>query len=257
MTGRHLHQTIATPGGYEFLMELEANPATALAEEEILSRMFQVGVEDPPSTFNDFVAANLLQRLGERVGLSPFGIKTLLLLQAVNGGDLRAIYRRLSTYDSSLQMYELVREGMTGEFLENISNRPGFSRLYFCSPWIRLDQRQESMLLHSVLQAEGRGRAPELLVLTRPAEEDAGRAPEAVRPFKALGATVFLNRRLHTKLYIREPDRGGGYCMAIIGSQNLTRSQYLELGIRINADSVMINQLIGYFWELCNASVEV
>jgi hypothetical protein len=30
----------------------------------------------------------------------------------------------------------------------------------------------------------------------------------------------------------------------------LTRSNYLELGIRINSDSQMLNQLIRYFWEI-------
>jgi hypothetical protein len=49
----------------------------------------------------------------------------------------------------------------------------------------------------------------------------------------------------------------GGYSMAILGSQNLTRSNYLELGIRINSDSQIINKLIAYFWELSYTCVEL
>jgi hypothetical protein len=45
--------------------------------------------------------------------------------------------------------------------------------------------------------------------------------------------------------------------MAIVGSQNLTKSRYLELGVRINSDSQMIDRLIGYFLELTNHSREI
>lgn len=250
-----LHQTVAVPGVYEFLKSLESTSATALAEDEIVALMTQAGLESPLSTLNDFLAAGLLGRYGNRVGLTTFGIRTLLLIEALNGGDVREIYRRLSHYDDTLRMYELIREGMTSQFLESISERPGFARLYFCSPWISLDERQRSMLNHAVLRAERRGVTPEIFVVTRPAGPQDS-PPDSIKPFRELRASVYLNRRLHTKLYIREPDRSGGYSMAIVGSQNLTRSQYLELGIRISADSIMVDQLIGYFWELCNASVE-
>lgn len=219
--------------------------------------MLRAGVEDPASTLTDFLAAGLLSRYGKRIGLSTFGIRTSLLLDAVNGGDLREIYHRLGQYDNTLRRYELIREGMTTEFLRSINERPGFSRLYFCSPWISLDSRQQRMLAHAIMRAEKRGHRPDLFVICRPAETIEDQPPDTIVPFQDLDANIFLNQRLHTKLYIREPDRGGGYSMAIVGSQNLTKSQYLELGIRINADSVMVNQLIGYFWKLVNASVEV
>lgn len=254
MTVGHLHQALGAQGAFEFLRELEREPATALGPEDILAIAARAGVDDPPALIADLVAANVLQQWGERVGIATLGIRALLLLEALNGADLREIFRRLSHYDNSLRMYELVREGMTTEFLHSINDRPGSARLYFCSPWIRLDDQQSQMLVHAVVQEERRGRGPELLVITRPDNRDG--AQEALDVFRELRATVFLNGRLHTKLYIREPGQSGGYPMAIVGSQNLTRSQYLELGIRINADSVMVDQLIGYFWELCNASVE-
>jgi hypothetical protein len=42
----------------------------------------------------------------------------------------------------------------------------------------------------------------------------------------------------------------------VVGSQNLTCSMNLELGIKINSDSHIINQLIGYFWDVSNYCVE-
>lgn len=252
----HLHQTLGIPGSFEFLSALESQPATALAEDDTLALMVQAGVEAPETTLSDFMAAGLLAPYGHRIGLTTFGIRTKLLLEVLNGGDLRDVYRRLGRYDSTLRMYELVREGMTSQFLESINDRPGFSRLYFCSPWINLETRQQDTLACAIMREERRGGRPELYVICRPIESTANREVDALAPFRGLGATILLNGRLHTKLYIREPDRNGGYSMAIVGSQNLTRSQYLELGIRVNADSAMISQLIRYFWDLANASLE-
>jgi len=254
----HLHQSVSAPGAYEALRELEGSSVTAFEPGSLRSILASCGVDDPEATIHDFLAANLLHRYGERIGITTLGIRTALLLEAVNGGDLKDIYRRLCRLDSSLHAYELVREGMTTAFLQSLNERPGFGRLYVCSPWISFERRHEETLVHAVLQAQRRrGTNPEILVITRPEVGTDFVAPPAVRVFQDLGATVFLNRRLHTKLYIREPDTSGGYGMAIVGSQNLTRSTYIELGIRINSDSQMIAQLIAYFWELTNYSHEV
>ena len=254
MTPTHLHQTLSIPGTYEFLKALDHTSITS-RQEQLVAIMADEGVADPQRTLGDLVSANILQRLGTRFTLSTLGIRTFVLLDAINGGDLRHACQRLSSLDSTLHTYELVREGMTAAFLEDINARPDFARLYICSPWITLDERGRSLLTHAVQSAEAGGERPELLVLTRP--DDDGRAPSGVSPLRDLGATVFLNSSLHTKLYIREPGRRGGYSLAVVGSQNLTRSKYLELGIRINSDGAMINRLISYFLELSHHSVEV
>ena len=254
MTTTHLHQTLSVPGTYEFLKALD-HTASASPEEQLLAIMADEGVADPQRTFDDLVSASILQRLGIRFTLSTFGIRAFVLLDALNGGDIRLAYQRLANLDSTLHTYELVREEMTATFLKDINARPDFARLYICSPWIALDARARGMLIHAIQSAEARGERPELLVLTRPSGK--GDAPPGVTPLRDLGATVFLNSRLHTKLYIREPGVRGGYALAIVGSQNLTRSRYIELGIRINSDGRMIDRLIRYFLELSHASVEV
>ena len=220
--------------------------------------MNRSGVGDSSALLQDFLAANILHQSGDRLAVTSQGVRACLLLQAINGADLKEVYRRLSQLDSSLRMYELIREGMTKAFLKNLNDRPGFLRLYICSPWISLDKRHAGMLTHAVNVAENvRGQRPEVLVITRPEDKTDDVVPEKAKPFRDLGATIFLNKRLHTKLYIREPGRSGGYSMAIVGSQNLTRSTYLELGIRVNADTQMISQLIRYFLEITHYSHEV
>ena len=255
MTTQHLHQKLSAPGTYEFLRTLEQMSATASPEDQVLEMMAANGVEQPRHAFSDLIATGILQTLGVEFGLCAFGIRACILLDALNGGDLRLAYQRLGNLDNTLHSYQLVREGMTDSFLENVSRRPGFRRLYLCSPWIGLNDDNRALLVHALHAAESRGEHPELLVLTRPGAD--GYAPLGIAPLQELGATVFLNSRLHTKLYIREPGKWGGYSMAIVGSQNLTRSNYLELGIRINSDSTMVDQLIAYFWALSNRSVEL
>ena len=94
-------------------------------------------------------------------------------------------------------------------------------------------------------------------MITRPADGAEHRPPESVGPLQKLGAAVFLNRRLHAKVYIREPDERGGHSVAIVGSQNLTGSNYIELGIKVNSDERMIRQLVAYFLDITNDSYEI
>lgn len=254
----NLSETVGTKGSFEALLNLEQSSKTLYERSEVLSLLAECGVDDPGGKLLDLASSNLLTQVGERYAFTSFGIRTTLLLEAINGGDIKDVYRRLTYIDSSLRNYELIREGMTRAFLENINDRPGFARLYLCSPWISLDRKQAGLLTHAVVQsAKGRSFQPEILVITRPKEQTAKEPPETVQPFLALGANVFLSRRLHTKLYIREPDVRGGYSMAILGSQNLTKSNYFELGVQINADSQIVDQLISYFLEITNDCYEI
>jgi hypothetical protein len=249
---------MAAPGAYEFLSQIERlSSRSSFSETEAEELMRGAGISDVQTTLADLVAANVLGRVGDGVGLTTFGMRTLALLDALNGGDVADAYARLARYDPSLRTYELVREGMTRQFLENLRARPGFRRLYLCSPWISFEPRDFELLRSAITQAARSGQPPELFVITRPIEGDRTRPPRAARDLQVLGATVFLHQQLHTKLYIREPGVSGGFAMAIMGSQNLTRSRYLELGIRINADNRLVDQLITYFWDITNGSVEV
>ncbi len=252
-----LNETFGRNGAYRALCEIHDAVETAFSREFVEATFRRNGVTDPTTLVQDFVAAGALSHQGERLALTTLGIRARLLLDALNGADLKLVYQRLADVDSSLRMYELIREGMTWTFLRNINERPGFQRLYFCSPWINLDARQRGALQHAVYEAESaRSGSLEVLVITRPEQRTTNVAPASVEVFRELGASIYLTPRLHTKLYIREPNRNGGYAMAIVGSQNLTRSKYLELGIKINSDSQIIMQLIRYFHQIAHQSQE-
>lgn len=249
---QHLHQKVAFSGAYEALLTLDRlTAATAVQLNVAASALQGIEVED---TIHELSTAGLVRVVGENVNLTTLGVRTVTLLEALNGGDLWSAYKRLARIDQGLRRYELVRQGMTKVFLRSLIDRPGLGKLYICSPWISLDENDEKMLVEGVSYAKAAVES-EILVITRPAAEGAELPPSA-RTFLELGGTVFLHPRLHTKLYIREPGIGGGFTMAIIGSQNLTSSKYLELGIRINGDTELIGQLIRYFIDLTSISKE-
>ena len=252
-----LNATIGLAGAHEALRILEQSSETVLSYDSLVSLLERTGAADVASTLEALVENNLVHRSPRGYGISHLGRRTSILLDAVNTGDLHDTWRRLAQLDPALRHYELVRDNLADEFLESLLTRPSFGRLYVCSPWINLNRRRRSILATAVLRAEQGGRKPEILVVTRPERGTASTAPTGALPLQQLGSMVYLNQRLHTKLYIREPDERGGYLMAVLGSQNLTRSSYLELGIKIHSDTVMIQNLITYFLDLTNQSEQV
>lgn len=216
------------------------------------------GAHEPSDAVDRLINNNLLEFYGPRVGISHFGIRSTLLVEALNGSDIHEIFRKLRQLDNKREMYELVREGMTRHFFQSLIEEPRFGRIYFCSPWINPTDRDMAILRYALNRMEERqGYRPEVLVISQPPKNAPQGTRDGLIPFKEINASIFFNTRLHSKLYIREPDSGGGHMMAIVGSQNLTRSMNIELGIRINDDSRMISQLIRYFFELVNQSEEI
>jgi len=250
-------EVVGLLGVFEILRALSEAPGKGMTEGAVYALAASAQRGESRTVVDELVSASLLRKDGHHFRLTSLGIRTYLLLEALNGGDISHLFSRLGRMDGVPPMYELVRQGMTESFLEGLVTRPGFGRLYICSPWINLTRRAKGCLAHAVLQIEKRHRMrPEILAITRPSPGDKSEAPETVKPLKDLGATVFLHPRLHSKLYIREPGSCGGILQAVVGSQNLTCSMNLELGIRINADSHIINQLIQYFWEVSSYCAE-
>ncbi len=252
-----ISQIVARPGAAEVLQALAADQDTSLTRPVLEDLFRRHGTPEPVQLIDEFLGAHLLARLGSRLGLSVFGVRTALLLDALNGGDVEDVFRRLRRLTGVSAAYELVQEGMTGLFFQSLLEKPGFGRLYICSPWIHPSPREAACLHYATMKMQERTKEiPELLVISRPPDSAPKGTEGGFDAFLKLGARVFFHRRLHSKLYIREPDLSGGYLMAIVGSQNLTRSEHLELGIRINGDERLIGQLIQYFFDLMSQSKE-
>ena len=139
---------------------------------------------------------------------------------------------------------------MSRDFIAGLESRPDFGRIFICSPWINLGSQQLDQIERAFARAKARERQTvKLYIITRPARGTT-EPPAGVGPLMRLGARIVLKPNVHTKLYIREPGPNGGLQVAVIGSENLTRSRYLELGLRIQNDSTLVDQLTRYFFDL-------
>jgi hypothetical protein len=182
----------------------------------------------------------------DSIFLTRAGGMHALLVKALNGAPIDPILRELARrYGTS--KYQLIEDNMAREFLRRVQARPGFGSLYICSPWIGFDEESEA-LIRSIAQDERNGGTLTVNVLTRPKQAQGG-----IEILRSLGATISFRSSLHTKLFIREPGKSGGTSLAILGSQNLTRSTYDELGIAVVNDGVVNARLIAYFKQIAAA----
>jgi hypothetical protein len=237
-------------------MRLVAERPLELTRSELVRLMDSAGFHDVDDLLSSVIRTGWCNEQSGRLGLSARGRQILYLSEGIAGGDLRRVLRNLTEESPTLRMYELVTEGMTTQFIEELYEDPTFGSLYLASPWIDLDERSRSLLQAAIDRAEEYGdQEVTLIVITRPpagAERWRDRLEECISWFRALRADIQFVRGLHTKLFLREPSRGGGRSVALFGSENLTRgrARSRELGIKIRNDSSITRQLVQYFHEL-------
>jgi hypothetical protein len=156
------------------------------------------------------------------------------------------VFDELRLIETTLHRYELVREGMTSRFIKGLLTEPGFQRIYICSPWINLQKDDLGRLAVALDKARrSLARPPEILVLVQTPQIPALR--KSLEILKGFGAEIVEKPKLHSKLYMREPGPSGGLSLAIVGSENLTRQKWIELGIEIRNDSHILSKLRSYF----------
>lgn len=252
-----LLQTLAETGVDKTLDILMTSSEASFERNELENFFLDHGAHSPSELFDRLLHSNVFQAIGDRFGLSQNGRKLSLLVNAIDGADINDVFRRIRRIDGDDLTYQLVQHGMTSLFFDSLIEKPGFSSLYICSPWINPSEKDASKLKWAMMQQQKRkGISPEIFVITRPIEDQPKGTEKGLEVFRQLNANIFYNKKIHSKLYIREPDSAGGILLAVVGSQNLTRSNYLELGIFIKGDDQVVNQLIAHFMELSNVSEE-
>lgn len=207
------------------------------------------GCKTPDVVFDDLRVAGFFSARPPGIALTTKAHRTLLFSSGALGASSANVFDELRTIETTLNRYELVREGMTSRFIRGLLREPGFQRLYICSPWINL-QKDDLGRLAVALDNSRRTltRDPEILVLVQ-----SPKIPElkkSLDTLRGLGAEIVEKDRLHSKLYMREPGPSGGLSLAIVGSQNLTRQKWIELGIEIRNDSQILSKLRSYFFDI-------
>ena len=207
------------------------------------------GCADPVGVFEELRARGFFTSGVPGTALTTRAYRTLLFVSGALGDQSDRVFDELRPLEPSLQRYELVREGMTTRFIKGLLTEPGFQRLYICSPWINLQKGDLGRLATALSNAtRSLARQPEVLVLVQTPKK-----PEMRKPLDllaSLGAKVVEKPTLHSKLYMREPGPSGGLSLAIVGSENLTRPKWIELGIQIRNDSYILSRVRRYFFDV-------
>jgi len=263
MTSQALSEIVGKATVYALLQDL-SKYESGISQTELYDLMRDSSVEDPDVLFTELLGRGLLSQYGGRYVLSTPGRHAHLLVAGLNGMTIEDVLRELRRISPDLMPYELVQEGMTAEFIRSLLDRPDFQRVYICSPWIILTDKMKYHLRQAFYAAnelaDSGGYETDLLCVCRPPEgsdEQKERMADSIKFLKdSLGAEIVTHKRLHSKLYIRDPAPTGGLQVAVVGSQNLTGSNNLELGIRIRNDGVLIGKLISYFMNVRARGVE-
>lgn len=214
-------------------------------------RLRRCGCPDPLSLYEDLRRAGFFAPRTPGIAVSTRGYRTLLFTSGALGTASARIFDELRVIEPSLHRYELVREGMTSRFIKGLISEPGFQRLYICSPWINI-QNDDLGRLAVALDRASRSmtRPPEILVLVQTPDPKRPELRRSLDVLRQLGAEVVEKPKLHSKLYMREPGPSGGLSLGIVGSENLTRQKWLELGIEIRNDSHILSKLRAYFFDI-------
>lgn len=248
-TGRPLPgELITLPPLTEALLDIARSGASH--DLAVYDDLFQrCGCTSPRGVVEELRALGFLLSRPPGAAVSSQGYRALLFASGALGASSAAVFDELRPLEPSLHRYELVREGMTSRFIKGLLTEPGFQRLYICSPWINLQKDDLGRLAVALNKAqETLQRAPEMLVITQ--EPKIPVLQQALETLRRLGADVVEKPRIHSKLYMREPGPAGGLSLAIVGSENLTRQKWIELGIEIRNDSQIISKLRSYFFRV-------
>lgn len=206
------------------------------------------GCAAPDAVLEELRVAGFFTVRPPGLALTTKGYRTLLFTSGALGAASVKVFDELRVIEATLHRYELVREGMTSRFIKGLLTEPGFQRLYICSPWINLQKDDLGRLAVALDKARRTlTRPPEMLVLVQTPKPEQRRSLEILQ---GLGAEVVEKPKLHSKLYMREPGPSGGLSLAIVGSENLTRQKWIELGIEIRNDSQILSKLRSYFFDI-------
>jgi hypothetical protein len=257
MSSQPLSEFLGKGSIHTLLAQLAENE-TGVTRAQLDDFMRDAAVEDQDGVFNALLSRGLLSQFAGRYALNAPGRRAHLLVAGINGMSNEEVILQLRRLYPDLFPYELVREGMTNDFIDSLHSRPDFRRIYICSPWVILDTKARRRLSEAVYAANELGAkygySVEVFCICHAPEGSDERRTNMQGTMSflkdTLQAEIITHYRLHSKLYIREQGTGGGMQLAIVGSQNMTGSNHLELGIKITNDSLMIGRLTSYFMNI-------
>ena len=235
---------VAADPATDVLQHLAHNRLATLAEA-----LAMIGRPEPLLE-REFLERNLVDSSEGRI--STRGKTCFHCIEGIEGVDLRDVVDNLRSLDPGLSRVSLVREGMTTQFVDYLHRGDPIRRLMICSPWVNLDRSRLRKFITAIeLSERVRGFRPEITVATRPlSDQPDGEQNQTLAYLRRVGALIKFQSRLHSKLYIIESGEESIQRIAFVGSENFTKVRYQELGILVNNDNQIIDDLTRYFLEV-------
>lgn len=167
----------------------------------------------------------------------------------IEGSSIVDAIDRLYEIDPLAKRITLVREGMTDAFLHLVRKLDTIRRIWICSPWVSLSKDRLRDFVIGIERAKrDTGFVPEITVVTRPVQDQPlGDKNETLAYLGRVNAVIKYKPNLHSKLYIVETAGTPPQRQAFVGSENFTKPRYQEVGIRVNNDNLLIDDLVRYF----------
>jgi hypothetical protein len=170
----------------------------------------------------------------------------------IEGESIVEVIDRLRSIDPLSNRITLVREGMTSQFIQLLHRLDPLKRIMICSPWISLGRDRRHDLMAAVERSQRQqGFYPELTVVTRALDDQPNKENnETLAYLRRIGALIKHVPNLHSKLYIVESGAVPPQRHAFVGSENFTKVRFQEVGIRINNDHQVVDDLVHYVLTL-------
>lgn len=236
-------KTLAKDGVFELLQYLHGRLECPINKiQKHFSGTFDTEYLD--SILRDLQNLWFLERVGDRIRITEDGSEAYLLFRVIDGAPFESVIDQLTL--GMRKKYGLITRDITGAFFQILSDIASPKEILICSPWIRFHENHLKVL-------SGLMKKTKISAIIRPpiftGQEDfpspwIRQITNTLRWSFKNGIKIFVQPRLHTKLYIISADY---YPVAIFGSENLTAAGNIELGLKIT-DSYMIKRLIAY-WE--------
>lgn len=243
---------VGEKGVYQLLENMLNRQEVAESDMPLLAADY--GVESFEKIIEELIQRILIQKAGSYFYLTDRGRRIWHLIRGINGANIADVIHHLTLLDPHLRPYEIVREGMTKQFISGLLSQPDFKRILICSPWLHIRDKLLRKFYRAIYIAQEKEEI-EIVVISRPPDKRAAGYQAFLETFRALekiGADIVIHDDLHAKLYIRDQGPAGGLRLALFGSENLTGSRNIELGIRITNDNAIINKLIFHFFNIYN-----
>jgi hypothetical protein len=100
-----LLEVLSRSGVDQILRSLISSSDAAYERSELEDKLVYAGSASPSKTIDDLISVRLIHQVGARLGISRYGYRVALLLDAMIGGNIQHVIRRLERLEGFAERY--------------------------------------------------------------------------------------------------------------------------------------------------------